>query len=118
MSEKSIVRKDKVIREFKEEIKYRKLQYEIFDEAFFEILNKFFKIKLNELRVTISSIDTLVFLGVQDQKYIYLEWYPTNDTCFLSLTSDCKSAIEHSDVLEHDLSIEKTFKLLKNYNIQ
>jgi len=70
------VKKEKVIREFREELAlkgYDKMK--VYDEPFFKILNRVYKHKPENIVCHINRLNTLVFVIRFEHKYIYLEWF-------------------------------------------
>ncbi len=82
------VKKEKVIREFREELKLKEiLKREIYDESFFKILNHVYKHNPNEIKANINRLNNLTFLIIHEHKYIYIEMLNNNPrTTLLSIT--------------------------------
>lgn len=70
------VKKEKVIREFREEIKLKGLEKEmqIYDEPFFKILNHVYKYHPRNITCNLSRLNSLTFVVIIDHIYIYIEW--------------------------------------------
>jgi hypothetical protein len=82
------VKKEKVIREFREELKTKGLEKrEVYEELFFEILNRVYTLKPKEMRCHLSRLNSLSFLVILDHTYIFIEWsVGKNPDTLLSIT--------------------------------
>jgi hypothetical protein len=73
--DKSKVKKEKVIREFREELALKGIEKKkIYDEPFFKILNHVYHYHPREIKCHISRLNSLTFLVILDHTYIYIEW--------------------------------------------
>lgn len=83
------VKKEKVIREFREELKLKGIEKNqpLYDEAFFTILNHVYKYHPRNITCHLSRLNSLTFLVMVDHTYIYIEWSPTKERkTLLSIT--------------------------------
>jgi hypothetical protein len=85
---KTKVKKEKVIREFREELKLKGIENrEVYDEPFFKILNHVYQYQPKEIKCHVSRLDSLTFLVIVEHTYIFIEWSPIrNFETLLSIT--------------------------------
>lgn len=85
---KTKVKKEKVIKEFREELINKNVtNREIFDKPFFEILNHVYKYNPKETKCHLTRLGSMTFLVIVDHTYMYLEWSPKKDVpTLLSIT--------------------------------
>lgn len=85
---KTKVKKEKVIKEFREELKLKQVEdREVFDEPFFKILNQVYKHEPENIKPNITRFGTLSFIVKKNHTYIYLEWSPKRiPSTLLSIT--------------------------------
>lgn len=69
------VKKEKVIREFREELKIKGIENrDIYEEPFFKILNHVYKYHPRNITCNLSRLNSLTFVVIIDHIYIYIEW--------------------------------------------
>jgi len=70
------VKKEKVIREFRDELELKGYdKKKVYEDPFFKILNRVYKHKPENISCHINRLNTLVFVIRFEHKYIYLEWF-------------------------------------------
>ena len=85
------VKKEKVIKEFREELKLKNVENDIrndFDLVFFKILNHIYKHSFREIKVNITRFKSLSFILIRKKTYIYIEYNPNQkNNILLSITN-------------------------------
>jgi hypothetical protein len=107
--DKLTVKKEKVIREFRDELKVRGIvNREIYELPFFQILNHVYKYHPRNITCHLNRLNNLTFLVMIDHTYIFIEWSPQKERKTLLSITIMDGEIEQSGI--YTVSLEEALK--------
>jgi hypothetical protein len=97
--DRTIVKKEKVIAEFREELNLKGIHNKkIYDDSFFKILNLIYKYHPRDIRCHIKNNDCLSFLVYNNHDYLYIGWLPNTKFDTIISFNKMDGSFDDSDI--------------------
>lgn len=83
----SEVKREKTLQEFREELKIKGVDRNLYEASFLKIWNHVYKYRPTDIKANINRLKNLTFLVIRDHKYVYMELLDNNPkTVLMSIT--------------------------------